>query len=105
VKTDRPADPSLADCVRWLLHQDYPGYEVFVVIDSELDPACELLWPLLAGPLTQVVYLAALVSVNYLRRVNWRGITYELGGPTPVRLTANHPYHPEPAADRAASVV
>jgi Glycosyl transferase family 21 len=64
-------------------------------------------WKLaLAGPLAQVIYLAALVSVNFLRKVDWRGITYELNGPTPVRLTAYQPYRADsPRADRTASVV
>jgi len=64
-------------------------------------------WKLaLAGPLAQVLYLAALVSVSFIRKVDWRGITYELDGPTPVRLTAYHPYQPNPVdADRTASVV
>jgi hypothetical protein len=64
-------------------------------------------WKLaLAGPLAQVLYLAALVSVSFMRKVDWRGITYELDGPTPVHLTAYHPYQPNPVdADRTASVV
>jgi hypothetical protein len=72
---------------------------------SERLPACS--WKLaLAGPLAQVLYFAALVSVSFLRRVDWRGITYKLDGPTPVRLTAYHPYHPDRVdADRTASVV
>jgi Glycosyl transferase family 21 len=61
----------------------------------------------LAGPLAQAYYLAALVSVSFLRSVNWRGITYELYGPkTRVRLTKYKPYNPEVGrADRTASVV
>ena len=64
-------------------------------------------WKLaLAAPLTQIVYLGALVSVSFLRSVDWRGVTYELNGSTPVRLTAYHPYTPAPVgADRPASVL
>lgn len=35
----RGADRSLADCVRGLLQQDYPGYHLKVVLDSSDDPA------------------------------------------------------------------
>jgi cellulose synthase/poly-beta-1,6-N-acetylglucosamine synthase-like glycosyltransferase len=64
-------------------------------------------WKLaLAGPLTQAVYLAALVSVSFLRSVEWRGVTYELGGAAPVRLVAYRPYQPlAGSTDRTASVV
>ncbi len=64
-------------------------------------------WKLaLAGPLTQAVYLAALVSVSFLRRVAWRGITYELYGRTPVHLTRYLPYRLEATrADQSASVI
>src|SRR4051794_14574103 len=34
----RGADPSLADCLDGLLRQDYPHYDVHVVIDSPTDP-------------------------------------------------------------------
>ncbi len=66
-----------------------------------------LWWKLaLAGPLTQGIYVAALVSVSFLRKVDWRGITYELYDPTPVRLTAYHPYRAEVGhADGPVSVV
>ena len=64
-------------------------------------------WKLaLAAPLTQIVYLGALVSVSFLRSVDWRGVTYELNGTTPVRLTAYHPYTPAPVgANHPASVL
>jgi GT2 family glycosyltransferase len=35
----RGADPSLEDCLKGLLAQDYPAYRVHIVIDSEEDPA------------------------------------------------------------------
>ena len=37
----RGLDPSLPACLRGLLRQDYPSYELHVIIDSENDPA----WP------------------------------------------------------------
>ena len=60
----------------------------------------------LAALFTQVVYVAALVSVSFLRKVEWRGITYELFGATPVRLVEYRPYRAETlSADRTASLV
>jgi cellulose synthase/poly-beta-1,6-N-acetylglucosamine synthase-like glycosyltransferase len=41
----RGADPSLVDCLQRLLCQDYADYELHVVIDSEHDPAWELVQP------------------------------------------------------------
>jgi hypothetical protein len=35
----RGADPSLRDCLRGLLNQDYPCYAVWIVVDSGEDPA------------------------------------------------------------------
>src|SRR5579862_9174839 len=56
----RGADPSLLDCLRRLLQQDYPDYEVFIVIDSENDPAWEILQPILAEPCGARVHLRVL---------------------------------------------
>ncbi len=47
----RGSDPFLADCLQGLLHQDYPCYDVRIVIDSPDDPA----W----GTVEQVVAHAA----------------------------------------------
>jgi glycosyl transferase family 2 len=47
----RGADPSLRDCLRGLLRQDYPRYSVRVVVDSPEDPAWEFVRAALAeGP-------------------------------------------------------
>jgi cellulose synthase/poly-beta-1,6-N-acetylglucosamine synthase-like glycosyltransferase len=35
----RGPDPFLSDCIRALLHQNYPRYSVQIVVDSETDPA------------------------------------------------------------------
>jgi cellulose synthase/poly-beta-1,6-N-acetylglucosamine synthase-like glycosyltransferase len=35
----RGADPFLADCVRALLYQNYPQYDLHIVVDSKEDPA------------------------------------------------------------------
>jgi glycosyltransferase involved in cell wall biosynthesis len=35
----RGADPSLADCLRGIATQDYPDYELRIVVDSHRDPA------------------------------------------------------------------
>lgn len=56
--------------------------------------------------LTQVVYLAGLVSAVLLRRVDWRGVTYEVAGPWDVRLLEYRPYRaPVQEPNRQASVV
>jgi cellulose synthase/poly-beta-1,6-N-acetylglucosamine synthase-like glycosyltransferase len=44
----RGADPSLAPCLRGLLHQDYGRYFVHVVVDSENDPAQQVVRNVLA---------------------------------------------------------
>ena len=38
----RGTDPFLADCIRAILNQDYPAYELRVVVDSRDDPAWEV---------------------------------------------------------------
>lgn len=38
----RGADPTLSSCLRRLLSQDYPDYELFVCVDSKSDPAWEV---------------------------------------------------------------
>jgi hypothetical protein len=60
----------------------------------------------LAIPLAHVVYLACLVSAALLRKVDWRGITYEFQGPWDVRLLEYRPYEPaDRSPDRSASLV
>jgi cellulose synthase/poly-beta-1,6-N-acetylglucosamine synthase-like glycosyltransferase len=58
----RGADPSLASCLRGLLNQDYPQYEVRIIIDSMEDPAWSLVHEVLSkdhGPRVQVSALHA----------------------------------------------
>jgi hypothetical protein len=53
----RGADPSLASCLGGLLNQDYPQYEVRIIIDSIEDPAWSLVQQILGpdhGPHVQV---------------------------------------------------
>lgn len=38
----RGADPSLSLCLRRLLAQDYPNYELFVAVDSDTDPSYQI---------------------------------------------------------------
>jgi hypothetical protein len=60
----------------------------------------------LAVPLMQFVYLAALLSATSARRVEWRGATYELLGPMKLRLLEYRPYRAETdALDSRNSVV
>jgi hypothetical protein len=47
---------------------------------------------LLAGPFTMAVYVACLVSAAFVRRVEWRGITYALEGARRIRMTEYRPY-------------
>jgi hypothetical protein len=48
---------------------------------------------LLAAPFTLAVYVACLVSAAFVRRVEWRGITYALEGARRIRMVAYRPYH------------
>jgi glycosyltransferase involved in cell wall biosynthesis len=50
---------------------------------------------ILAVPLMQFVFLAALLSATFARRVEWRGATYELLGPMKLRLVEYRPYRTE----------
>jgi Glycosyl transferase family 21 len=57
----RGADPSLRDCLRGLLAQDYPHYRLRIIIDSPDDPAWRLARDVLAErPAAVDVRLAAL---------------------------------------------
>lgn len=38
----RGADPFLADCIRALIHQNYPQYNLHIVVDSQEDPAWDI---------------------------------------------------------------
>src|SRR5439155_14285106 len=58
----RGADPSLAGCLRGLLNQDYPHYDVRIIVDSLEDPAWNLVHEILGhdpGPSIQVSPLQA----------------------------------------------
>ncbi|OKH28887.1 glycosyltransferase [Chroogloeocystis siderophila 5.2 s.c.1] len=39
----RGADPSLSNCLRSLLQQNYPNYDIKAVIDSQVDPAWDII--------------------------------------------------------------
>ena len=43
--------------------------------------------------LTQLVYAAAMISVMFLRSVDWRGVRYQVRGPFHIRLVEYRPYH------------
>jgi len=45
-------------------------------------------------PVTQVVYASAMVSSLLLRRVDWRGVEYQIHGPWGIRLVEYKPYVP-----------
>lgn len=59
---------------------------------------------LFAIPLTQAVYVVALVSACIVRRISWRGIAYEFDGPLSVRLIEYRPCEPETDSQQNASV-
>ena len=50
---------------------------------------------LVALPLTQILYTAALPTVRFMREVLWRGIAYRIDGPWQVRLVQYHPFAAE----------
>jgi hypothetical protein len=60
---------------------------------------------LCAIPLAHIVYFACLVSASALRKVSWRGITYEFKGPWVVRMRGYRPYRLRKTADQGASVI
>lgn len=43
-------------------------------------------------PLTQIVYALALTSAMFMRKVEWRGITYQIKGPWDIKLVKYQPY-------------
>jgi hypothetical protein len=44
----RGADPSLVNCLNGLFNQDYPSYDVKIIIDSVYDPSWDVVSPMLA---------------------------------------------------------
>lgn len=50
----RGGDPFLKDCVRALLQQDYPNYEVHIVVDSSEDPAWDIVTQTLGETKTEI---------------------------------------------------
>jgi hypothetical protein len=45
-----------------------------------------------AIPLLQILYPLALVSALFMRRVEWRGVEYQIDGPWRIRLAEYRPY-------------
>ena len=59
-----------------------------------------------AALLTPFVHLAAMLSAMRMRKVEWRGVTYELLGPKTLRMVEYRPYRPAAgAADPTGSVL
>jgi cellulose synthase/poly-beta-1,6-N-acetylglucosamine synthase-like glycosyltransferase len=46
----------------------------------------------IAIPLTQMVFMLAIISAMRARYIDWRGITYEIRGPWDIRLVDYNPY-------------
>ncbi|NQU20150.1 MAG: glycosyltransferase family 2 protein [Candidatus Nealsonbacteria bacterium] len=65
---------------------------------------CAWLRLLAALPLTQSVYPVALISALLVRKVHWRGVFYQIGGPAQVHLIEYHPYRSDetPVDDMAS---
>lgn len=53
----------------------------------------------LALPVTQLVYSAALASSLFVRKVGWRGITYRVDGPWKIRMLEYRPYKASELSD------
>jgi hypothetical protein len=47
---------------------------------------------LLAAPFAMAVYVACLISAAFVRRVEWRGITYKLEGDRRIRMVKYLPF-------------
>ena len=58
----RGPDPFLADCIRAILQQDYPDYELRVVVDSRDDPAWEVVEGTVAELGAQNVHIVPLTK-------------------------------------------
>jgi len=58
----RGPDPFLADCIRKILEQDYPDYELRVVVDSRDDPAWDVVERTVAELGAQNVHIASLTE-------------------------------------------
>jgi len=60
---------------------------------------------LLAVPLTLAVHVTCLVSASFLRKIEWRGITYRLYGRKRLQLLEYHPYRVTRSPNSKSSVV
>ncbi len=56
----RGADPGLAGSLRRLLNQDYPNYDLFIAVDSESDPAWQIVHNTIEALGAKNVYVSAL---------------------------------------------
>lgn len=60
---------------------------------------------LVAIPIAQLVTGLALISSLLAKKVEWRGITYQIHGPWNIHLTEYHPYHsPQQSCSNNTSV-
>jgi hypothetical protein len=65
------------------------------VVETNGAPRVTPPWQVFFVGLTlQFVYLWCLVSVLWVRKIDWRGITYDIQGPTKVRMREYSPYCP-----------
>ncbi len=54
-----------------------------------------------AVAITQVIYAGALTVAYFMRVVDWRGVSYRIGGPWKIRLLEYRPYAPDESVDAA----
>ncbi|MDR1268594.1 MAG: hypothetical protein LBK82_03625 [Planctomycetaceae bacterium] len=50
-------------------------------------------------PVTQFVYMSTIIRLLFLRRVEWRGVEYEIRPDKSVRLIEYKPYHKKSATE------
>jgi cellulose synthase/poly-beta-1,6-N-acetylglucosamine synthase-like glycosyltransferase len=56
------ADPTLAKCLKGILNQDYPCYDLHIIIDSEKDPAWEVVQKIISDQHSPRVTVSPLIK-------------------------------------------
>ena len=72
---------------------------------NELPPLA-LGWKLIpAVIMTQSLSMHYLVQTLFLRRIDWRGVSYRIGWPDRIRLSAYRPFRPSARPESSHSVL
>jgi cellulose synthase/poly-beta-1,6-N-acetylglucosamine synthase-like glycosyltransferase len=61
--------------------------------------AITMLKTVIAIPLTQLIFMWAIVLAMKTRKIGWRGITYKIKGPWDIRMVDYHPYRNSKQSD------